>query len=61
MDVKNKARILVIDDDPLSRSPLRVHSAQAGDAAQAAQDAAEGVKALLQPHLRHADIPKGGR
>ena len=51
MDGKFKARILVIDDDPLFRSLLRVHLAQAGYAVQVAEDAVEGGKALLHPEF----------
>jgi len=61
MDEKYKARILVIDDDPFSRSLLRVQLSQAGHAVQVAESAVEGGKALLQPDLRDGDILRGDR
>jgi DNA-binding NtrC family response regulator len=47
MDGKRKARILVIDDDPIFRSLLRAHLSHAGYDVQLAEDAVEGGKALL--------------
>jgi DNA-binding response OmpR family regulator len=51
MDGIHKARILVIDDDPLFRSLLRAHLSHAGYAVQLAEDAVEGGKALLHPGI----------
>ena len=49
MDNGNKARILVIDDDPFFRSLLQVYLSQAGYEVRVAEDAVEGGKALLHP------------
>lgn len=43
----NKKRILIIDDDINFRDMLRIHLSSAGYAAQVAEDAVEGGKALL--------------
>ncbi|MHB8667398.1 MAG: response regulator [Burkholderiales bacterium] len=48
MGDKDKARILVIDDDPFIRSLLHAHLSHAGYAVELAEDAVEGGKALLR-------------